>query len=143
MVNPLSPRSPFVLSLSKDRLRVFSLIEIANPPHRVRGRNDKVSTGETRHHSGVAKPKPFSGLYVGRIPSPTGKGHEPAPVLDTGVRAEPPALPRGRRNRGRSHRCYHRLRNSRLGEEFLLLVGQLPARAAQRADQRIGPNAQF
>ena len=79
------PTGPFVLSLSKDRLRVLSLIEIdCQPPHRVRGRNDKVSTGETRHHSGVAKPKPFSGPYVGRIPSPTGKGHEPAPYLIRG-----------------------------------------------------------
>ena len=28
---PAGPTGPFVLSLSKDRLRVFSLIEIANP----------------------------------------------------------------------------------------------------------------
>ena len=42
------PTGPFVLSLSKDRLRVFSLIEIANPPHRVRGCNDKVRTRHCR-----------------------------------------------------------------------------------------------
>ena len=34
---PAGPTGPFVLSLSKDRLRVFNLIEIANPriEHRV------------------------------------------------------------------------------------------------------------
>ena len=31
MAIPAGPTGPFVLSLSKDRLRVFGLIEIANP----------------------------------------------------------------------------------------------------------------
>ena len=31
MAIPAGPTGPFVLSLSKDRLRVFSLIEIGNP----------------------------------------------------------------------------------------------------------------